>query len=60
MHAPRRLTVGDHVRLECELLTAVARVTRCRRLRGPGYSVGLAFVTVEFSRPQGSFLNTVA
>ncbi len=56
------LVTGELLRLECPLLSAVARVVTCREQSGgaPGHSVGVAFVTAEFHRQQGSLVATEA
>lgn len=50
------LPEGELLRLECALLSAVARVITCRREPDDPrrHVVGVAFVTVEFANRQGS------
>jgi len=57
---PRRLTPGLLLRVECELLCAVARVMRTRPHGARDYAVGMAFVTVEFANRQGGLVTARA
>ncbi len=56
------LQPGELVRLECDLLSAVARVVSCRAQAGlpERHAVGVVFVTAEFHRRQGSLVATQA
>jgi DnaJ-class molecular chaperone len=56
----QRVRVGELLRIECDLLAAVARVMRCRSQGAGHYVVGAAFVTVEFHRSQGALLTAQA
>jgi hypothetical protein len=54
----RALAVRELLRIECELLGAVARVVSCRMQREPpgSHAVGVAFITVDYHRSRGSLL----
>jgi DnaJ domain/PilZ domain len=55
--APEFLAVGQIVRIECALFSAVARVARCERGRELLFQVGAEFVTVLFHRQRGSLVS---
>jgi hypothetical protein len=54
----RVLADRELLRIECDLLGAVARVVSCRARREPpgSHAVGVAFLTVDFHRSRGSLL----
>jgi hypothetical protein len=51
---------GVHIKVECEICTAVARVTNYEKSAGGlgmGWMVGVEFVTILFSETRGSFVS---
>jgi len=51
---------GVHIKVECEICTAVARVTNHEKragVLGMGWMVGVEFVTILFSETRGSFVS---
>jgi len=51
---------GVHIKVECEICTAVARVTNFEKragVLGMGWMVGVEFVTILFSETRGSFVS---
>jgi len=51
---------GVHIKVECEICTAVARVTNYEKragVLGMGWMVGVEFVTILFSETRGSFVS---
>jgi hypothetical protein len=51
---------GVHIKVECEICTAVARVTNYEKSAGElgmGWMVGVEFVTILFSETRGSFVS---
>jgi len=52
---------GMHIKVECEICTAVARVTNYEKraaVLGMGWVVGVEFVTILFRETRGSFVST--
>lgn len=45
------------VKIECELCSAVGRVTHCGPDVGGSYSIGIEFVTLRFAQTRGTFVS---
>lgn len=56
------LDIGEVLRIECALLTAVARVVVSRKSRdiAAKFIIGIEFITVDFIRQQGSLFTSQA
>ena len=55
-----RPETGAHIKVECEMCTAVARVANYEKsvaAMGQGWTVGVEFVTILFRETRGSFLS---
>ena len=58
--APGPVDKGVHLKIQGDLLSAVARVTHCQEEagdRGSVWIVGAVFITLKFARTQGSFVS---
>jgi hypothetical protein len=55
------LRVDEVVKVDCGLLSAVARVASCRHAPRPGtgsVAIGLEFLTLDLTAPRGAFVST--
>ncbi len=55
-HSNSSLQVGQLIKIESQVLTAVARVTRCQPQR-TGWDVGVQFISLSFMQSRGSFIS---
>ncbi len=53
----RPLATGQCIKIDGNLLQAIARVTHCSEQAANTWVVGVAFVTLRFSQSQGSFVS---
>ena len=54
---------GQLLKIDCEVCSTIAEVTHCEKKRSGlkvVWTVGVAFVTLQFNRQHGNFVSTIA